>query len=214
MCAALALLTASAVHPLEYHAVEPSGARDCADSEHLMCGPNAAYLMVTARGLPFDPRSLRELAPQHPNGLSLLELIQTLRSHALDVEVRKLEPNELRLIPHPCILHVRSEEGQGHYLFSLGVHGNDLIALDATTGREFTYSMALLQRDWTGYAVVMRANRDARRVAAAISLGCSALLITSWIALSMRCRRTYNSRRAPEPSSTVGDGTRDGAPGQ
>jgi ABC-type bacteriocin/lantibiotic exporter with double-glycine peptidase domain len=154
--------------------------------------------MLRANGLPIEPTALRTgLAPRNAHGLSLLEIAKALQSRSLDVEVRKIAVRDLRWLPQPSILHIRSDEGEGHYLVALSATDSGLAAVDATTGRERVYPADLLERDWTGYVIVMRTNRDSQKLVAVASLTCGGALVGAFVTFGLWRSRTDGSCCVP-----------------
>lgn len=123
----------------------------------LSCGPNSLFIFLILSGRRNVSREQLESIPISSSGSSLLDLQRAAKQFNCNVNIRKVEAEEVDLINLPAIGQFRTGPSVSsdplHFNVIYKVDTDRIYLLDGTTGFKFYIKRAKLQNLWTGFVL-------------------------------------------------------------
>jgi hypothetical protein len=150
--------------PAESHATVPSTQLSNAFAERrAACGVNALYLFLRLHGSDLEYSTLEKAVGLSPNGSTILALRNAaarfgVRSTvcSFDGPLTDLQHETMPVIVYKPQGYVQTQRGPlGHYYVVLGVNANDVLYLDATTGKRQVSPQQYFRRGLGDHAYVL-----------------------------------------------------------
>lgn len=124
-------------------------------TESAECGLACLAMLACWQGLQTDLPTLRERFSISTQGMTLQHLIECASGIRLSSRAVRLEPDDLKSLTLPCILHWN----MNHFVVLSQVRGNRLVIHDPDRGK-LTLSLREVGKHFTGIAVEMRPAGD------------------------------------------------------
>jgi len=127
------------------------------------CGVNALYLFLRLHGNDLEYSTLEEAIGLSPNGSTILELRNAAAKFAVpcsvysfDGPLADLQHETMPVIVYKPQGNVQTQRGPlGHYYVVLGINANDVLYLDATTGKRQVSPQQFFRRGLGDHAYVL-----------------------------------------------------------
>ena len=140
-------------------------------AEAAECGLACLATILCYYGHDCDIATLRRRHPVSMRGLSLATLVDIARSSGLSPRALRLDPDELRQLRLPAILHWNLD----HFVVLEKAHARGAIILDPATGRQ-SIGLEEISRRFTGVALELRPAGSFKRASRKSRLHLSAFL--------------------------------------
>ncbi len=128
------------------------------------CGAAALATVARYHGLSVGLEQMRELAGTDRVGTNLLGLVQAAEKIGFSARAVKGPYEALPSVPMPVIVHVRTDEGFGHFIVLYRHSKRSVVVADPARGVQ-TLSRDEFCERWTGYLLILAP--DAQRSAPA-----------------------------------------------
>jgi hypothetical protein len=124
------------------------------------CGLNCLYALIrlVEPGITYESIQSRAGKPP-PGGFTMSELVSIAGKVGVRVLMIKGDPNRLRDLEPPVILHLGDPSHSGHFICYVRRHGDNFIMADGTSGTQYVvggehHPLAVLTREASGYMLV------------------------------------------------------------
>jgi HlyB family type I secretion system ABC transporter len=134
------------------------------------CGPAALATVARHHGLPVSLEQMRELAGTDRVGTNLLGLVRAAEKLGFSARAVKGPYEALPTIPLPAIVHIRTEQGLGHFIVLYKHSRTSVVVADPARGVAKMSREEFCQR-WTGYVVVLVPDAVRKHAPGAASVG-------------------------------------------
>jgi ATP-binding cassette subfamily B protein len=129
------------------------------------CGAAALATVARHHGIPVGLEQMRELAGTDRVGTNLLGLVRGAEKIGFSARAVKGPYEALPSVPLPAIVHVRTDEGLGHFIVLYRHSKKSVVVADPARGVR-QLSRDEFCRRWTGYLVVLVPDPNGPRGAA------------------------------------------------
>ena len=123
------------------------------------CGAAALATVARHHGIAVGLEQMRELAGTDRVGTNLLGLVQAAEKLGFSARAVKGPYEALPEVPLPAVVHVKTEQGLGHFIVLYRARKRSVVVADPARGVEKLSRAAFCQR-WTGYLVVLVPDRN------------------------------------------------------
>jgi ABC-type bacteriocin/lantibiotic exporter with double-glycine peptidase domain len=159
------------------------------------CGPNCLYVMLAMHGKrhPYDQILSQMELTDH--GVNVADLVRTAAHCGLQLSPLQADPQGLRSLPLPGIVHFQAPGTEGHFVLLLRINDdNSCLVLDCTRGKVEEYSQGDFYERWSGVVLVPADAVTNMRLDRYLVWSGSAVLLMSLLLLTRRFRK-----RRPQP---------------
>lgn len=154
---------------------------DHAAKSRLTCGHRAALSFVHAAGFAREQELAKIRTITRADGVSLLDIANSLNIRGRICEMRQLSPSELRSNLCPILVHLKSGHAGtniGHFVVLLAVGNDGLTIVEPIVGRRENWSWGYFSDRWTGNCILalQRPNSESLLLAALFTVNCGLLM--------------------------------------
>lgn len=155
-------------------------------------------MLLALQGQPVTYREVRDAVPVGPHGSTLEELKQGAARFGIHAAAVRCGVEELKPFL-PAIVHIDTMDGNGgHFVLLLGMTDDMFYVVETANAEVVPMPRVMFLNEWTGAALVVRANRWARLW----PVGAGAAGVSACLALMTLRRRATLRKGARERSLT------------
>jgi ABC-type bacteriocin/lantibiotic exporter with double-glycine peptidase domain len=111
--------------------------RETAEAEALACGPRAVFLLLRDVGSTATYSEVRKSTPVCERGVSVAQLVTSIRSFGVPCSARRLDPSDLVSLRRPMIAYLSrlySGNDSGHFVYIRSVTPEGPVVIDPVVG--------------------------------------------------------------------------------